>query len=142
MGASCSTVTVYLGRYGQGCGEKENPAEYFLEVTGAGSRSTVTDDWAQIWAESPEHKQSLDTVKTLATDDGSTSRVSTRAESDLRPQIIRDIRLPASERDDLSIIRSSLLRFCHRVLAESRGDRVVRVLPIQERRQLLPAVRI
>lgn len=52
MGSKCSEPTKYLSKYGRPCGETENPAEYFLDVTGAGSRSTVTDDWAQIWLES------------------------------------------------------------------------------------------
>jgi ATP-binding cassette subfamily G (WHITE) protein 2 (SNQ2) len=33
---------------------KRNPAEYLLDVVGAGSRSNVTADWAQIWSESSE----------------------------------------------------------------------------------------
>ncbi|KAI4126600.1 MAG: hypothetical protein LQ338_003650 [Usnochroma carphineum] len=52
MGNKCSGPTKYLSKYGRPCGETENPAEYFLDVIGAGSRSTVTDDWAQIWLES------------------------------------------------------------------------------------------
>lgn len=52
MGEKCSEPLKYLSTYGRRCEETENPAEYFLDVIGAGSRSTVTDDWAQIWLES------------------------------------------------------------------------------------------
>ena len=52
MGKNCSEPIKYLSTYGRPCGEHENPAEYFLDVIGAGSRSTVTDDWADVWLRS------------------------------------------------------------------------------------------
>lgn len=52
MGNKCSEPLKYLSTYGRSCRDTENPAEYFLDVIGAGSRSAVTDDWAQIWLES------------------------------------------------------------------------------------------
>ena len=52
MGEKCSEPLQYLATHGRPCGETENPAEYFLDVIGAGSRSIVTDDWSQIWLES------------------------------------------------------------------------------------------
>ena len=52
MGDRCSAAIDYMSKYGRPCGETENPAEYFLDVIGAGSRNTQTDDWAQIWLNS------------------------------------------------------------------------------------------
>ena len=52
MGNRCSDAIDYMSKYGRPCGETENPAEYFLDVIGAGSRNTQTDDWAQIWLDS------------------------------------------------------------------------------------------
>lgn len=52
LGVRCSTATEYFGKYARSCGERENPAEYFLDVIGAGSRSKATNNWAQIWLES------------------------------------------------------------------------------------------
>lgn len=58
LGSRCSTAIEYFSKYGRACGERENPAEYFLDVIGAGSRSTASNDWAQIWMESEaRHKR-------------------------------------------------------------------------------------
>ena len=54
MGEKCSKAIGYLSKHGRACRSTENPAEYFLDVIGAGSRSTITDDWAQIWSESED----------------------------------------------------------------------------------------
>ncbi|KAJ5163911.1 uncharacterized protein N7500_005741 [Penicillium coprophilum] len=54
LGDQSSTALEYFGRHVDACDPKRNPAEYLLEVVGAGSRSNVTADWAQIWSESPE----------------------------------------------------------------------------------------
>lgn len=80
MGKACSKPLSYLSTYGRSCHESENPAEYFLDVIGAGSRSTVTDDWAQIWQESEtmeKRKQIHDQLTSTApTDDYSLSKYS------------------------------------------------------------------
>ena len=80
MGKACSEPLNYLSIYGRSRRETENPAEYFLDVIGAGSRSTVTDDWAQIWQESEtreKRKQILDQLtSTSPTDDNSFSKYS------------------------------------------------------------------
>ena len=78
MGKACSEPLTYLSTYGRSCRQTENPAEYFLDVIGAGSRSTVTDDWAQIWQQSEtreKRKQILDQLTSISpTDDYSLSR--------------------------------------------------------------------
>ena len=80
MGKECSEPLSYLSTKGRPYRQTENPAEYFLNVVGAGSRSTVTDDWAQIWQESEtreKRKQVLDQVTSVsATDAYSLSKYS------------------------------------------------------------------
>ncbi|KAI8332051.1 hypothetical protein BC941DRAFT_455809 [Chlamydoabsidia padenii] len=39
------------------CGSDANPAEYILEVVGAGTAGKVTKDWATVWAESKQAKE-------------------------------------------------------------------------------------
>ena len=57
IGFRCLDAIDYMSKYGRPCGEAENPAEYFLDVIGAGSRNTSTDDWAQIWLNSEARKE-------------------------------------------------------------------------------------
>ncbi|OBZ73443.1 Brefeldin A resistance protein [Grifola frondosa] len=55
LGHNCSTLLSYFERNGaRHCGDRENPAEYMLEVVGAGATATTTMDWHEIWAGSPE----------------------------------------------------------------------------------------
>ncbi|KAI8334802.1 ABC-2 type transporter-domain-containing protein [Chlamydoabsidia padenii] len=42
---------------GKKCSSDANPAEYILEVVGAGTAGKVTKDWADVWASSKEAKQ-------------------------------------------------------------------------------------
>ena len=80
MGKACSEPLDYLSTHGRPCRETENPAEYFLDVIGAGSRSTVTDDWAQIWQDSEHREKRKQLLNRLtspsATDDYSLSKYS------------------------------------------------------------------
>lgn len=72
MGKACSEPLTYLSTFGRPCRQTENPAEYFLDVVGAGSRSTVTDDWAQIWQQSEtreRRKQILDQLTSISPTD-------------------------------------------------------------------------
>jgi len=66
LGKHCSTATEYFGRYGRPCGEMENPAEYFLDVIGAGSRNKATSDWAQIWMESDTREKRKPILEKMA----------------------------------------------------------------------------
>ncbi|CCM03954.1 uncharacterized protein FIBRA_06107 [Fibroporia radiculosa] len=55
MGAQASTVINYFERHGaRPCGELENPAEYMLDVVGAGATATSTADWSGLWKKSRE----------------------------------------------------------------------------------------
>ncbi|CAG8248734.1 unnamed protein product [Penicillium nalgiovense] len=54
LGEHSSTVLKYFGQHVEACDPKRNPGEYLLDVVGAGSRSNVTANWAQIWSGSRE----------------------------------------------------------------------------------------
>ena len=56
LGEHSSTALKYFSQHVEACDPKRNPAEYLLDVVGAGSRSNVTADWAQIWSESSERR--------------------------------------------------------------------------------------
>ena len=51
VGENCSRAIGYFEKHSRPCGEQENPAEYFLEAIGAGSRGGTTLDWPQLWTE-------------------------------------------------------------------------------------------
>ncbi|TID13152.1 hypothetical protein CANINC_005008 [Pichia inconspicua] len=58
IGENSRTLIDYFERQGADkCGEDENPAEYMLEVIGAGATAAVHVDWHQKWLESDEMKQ-------------------------------------------------------------------------------------
>ncbi|CEP18981.1 hypothetical protein [Parasitella parasitica] len=52
---------------GPTCSPEANPAEYILECVGAGTAGKVTQDWAQIWAKSPEAAALEDELEALHT---------------------------------------------------------------------------
>ncbi|CAG8044337.1 unnamed protein product [Penicillium nalgiovense] len=54
LGEHSSTALKYFGQHVEACDPKQNPAEYLLDIVGAGSRSNVTANWAQIWSGSRE----------------------------------------------------------------------------------------
>ncbi|KAG9313752.1 P-loop containing nucleoside triphosphate hydrolase protein [Chiua virens] len=55
IGEKSTTVIEYFQRNGAPrCSENANPAEYMLDVIGAGATATCTTDWNQIWKDSPE----------------------------------------------------------------------------------------
>ncbi|KAF2966763.1 hypothetical protein GQX73_g6802 [Xylaria multiplex] len=63
IGKDAHVLRDYLGRHGAVAGPSDNIAEYMLEAIGAGSSARVGNkDWADIWAESPEHANVKDTI--------------------------------------------------------------------------------
>ncbi|KAG6380437.1 hypothetical protein JVT61DRAFT_8576 [Boletus reticuloceps] len=55
VGPSASILIQYFeGNGSRHCGAEENPAEFILDVIGAGATSTSKEDWHQIWINSPE----------------------------------------------------------------------------------------
>ncbi|KZT00050.1 uncharacterized protein LAESUDRAFT_739756 [Laetiporus sulphureus 93-53] len=60
IGEKSSTLIGYFQSNGARiCDDSENPAEYILEVIGAGATATVEEDWHDIWLKSPEAKERL-----------------------------------------------------------------------------------
>ena len=74
MGKNCSEPIKYLSTYSRPCREHENPAEYFLDVVGAGSRSTVTDDWADIWLRSEAREAGRPNLENMTSTSSSEQR--------------------------------------------------------------------
>lgn len=58
LGEHCSTAVNYFQQKSQvECVERQNPAEYLLDVVGAGSRSANTTDWANVWLHSEAYAE-------------------------------------------------------------------------------------
>ena len=56
IGKDSRTVIDYFERNGgRDCGAGENPAEYILEVIGAGATASATQNWFEAWQNSPEY---------------------------------------------------------------------------------------
>ncbi|KAJ5279839.1 hypothetical protein N7478_005211 [Penicillium angulare] len=54
LGKDCEKAIAHFALHARPCREGENPAEYFLEIIGAGTRRDVQTDWAEIWKKSHE----------------------------------------------------------------------------------------
>ena len=78
LGKRCATAIEYFSKYGRTCGETENPAEYFLDVVGAGSRLNVTNDWAQIWTNSEPREKRTPILNAMASASSIAQQVPTR----------------------------------------------------------------
>ncbi|PPR00332.1 hypothetical protein CVT24_004615 [Panaeolus cyanescens] len=58
LGVNATKLLNYFERNGaRKCQEIENPAEYMLDIIGAGATATSEQDWRQIWLSSPEATQ-------------------------------------------------------------------------------------
>ncbi|KAJ8660040.1 hypothetical protein O0I10_004267 [Lichtheimia ornata] len=70
IGPDARTMIDYFeSNGGPKCSPDANPAEYILEVVGAGTAGKATRDWADIWAGSPQAKalqEELDLIKNQA----------------------------------------------------------------------------
>ncbi|KAG1782156.1 P-loop containing nucleoside triphosphate hydrolase protein [Suillus placidus] len=65
-GENSSTMLNYFERNGAPrCGSDDNPAEYMLDVIGAGATATSTTDWYNVWKCSPEAAQLQDHINDL-----------------------------------------------------------------------------
>ncbi|KAJ5215363.1 ABC transporter [Penicillium cinerascens] len=64
LGVDCRQAVAHFSPYARPCREGENPAEYFLEVIGAGTRQDVQTDWVEIWKQSRD--QTLGNQNALA----------------------------------------------------------------------------
>ncbi|KAF2181432.1 ABC transporter [Zopfia rhizophila CBS 207.26] len=52
LGQDCAEAIQYFEQYAKLCDAGENPAEYFLDVIGAGTRKEGSTDWPQLWKSS------------------------------------------------------------------------------------------
>ncbi|THC91041.1 hypothetical protein EYZ11_009500 [Aspergillus tanneri] len=74
IGEQSRTLLDYFERNGaRVCGEDENPAEYMLEIIGAGASGKSSKDWAAVWKESPEVQGVLKEVDQIHQDRASAS---------------------------------------------------------------------
>jgi ATP-binding cassette, subfamily G (WHITE), member 2, PDR len=56
VGENSRTLLNYFERNGsRHCGDEENPAEFMLEIIGAGASGKATQDWAEVWKNSEEY---------------------------------------------------------------------------------------
>lgn len=63
IGKNSKTLLSYFESHGgRKCSDDENPAEYILEVIGAGATASATDDWGQLWRESEEFAQTTNEI--------------------------------------------------------------------------------
>ncbi|KAJ7852054.1 pleiotropic drug resistance ABC transporter [Mycena olivaceomarginata] len=66
IGQDSTTLIRYFESYGaRSCDHSENPAEYMLDVIGAGATASSTQDWEAVWRRSPESaraKEDLDRI--------------------------------------------------------------------------------
>ncbi|KAJ5682248.1 hypothetical protein N7462_005413 [Penicillium macrosclerotiorum] len=57
IGGQSRTLLDYFESNGaRSCGSSENPAEYMLEIIGAGASGKATQDWSKVWNESQQAK--------------------------------------------------------------------------------------
>lgn len=63
IGTGSSRLLSYFARNGAPCASDVNPAEHIIDVVQG--RLGLGQDWAQIWLESPEYKQSLEELHRL-----------------------------------------------------------------------------
>ncbi|XP_006455063.1 hypothetical protein AGABI2DRAFT_121012 [Agaricus bisporus var. bisporus H97] len=69
IGEDASSVISYFeGEGGRVCKPGENPAEYILEVIGAGATAVADRDWHEAWLNSHEHEQLEDDINRIHTE--------------------------------------------------------------------------
>ncbi|CEO60742.1 Putative ABC transporter [Penicillium brasilianum] len=72
LGSDSKTLIDYFERNGgKKCSPKANPAEYMLEVIGAGNPDYDGQDWGDAWEKSPESKRLSDELKNIISSRGS-----------------------------------------------------------------------
>lgn len=66
IGKDARTMIDYFENHGgPTCSPEANPAEYILEVVGAGTAGKAKRDWADVWAKSAEAKQLHDELEAI-----------------------------------------------------------------------------
>ncbi|KAH8434304.1 uncharacterized protein LDX57_011950 [Aspergillus melleus] len=65
LGTDCRLAVDYFEQFARPCAEGENPAEYFLDVIGAGARKEVSLDWMGLWQQSDLYQERRQKQATL-----------------------------------------------------------------------------
>jgi ATP-binding cassette subfamily G (WHITE) protein 2 (SNQ2) len=69
IGPNSHTLLKYFEQHsGVKCGASENPAEYILNCIGAGATANATQDWAELWNNSPECAQNTKDIEYMHTE--------------------------------------------------------------------------
>ncbi|PPQ68464.1 hypothetical protein CVT24_005561 [Panaeolus cyanescens] len=64
VGKNAQTIIDYFESNGaRKCSEPENPAEYMLDVIGAGATAVSDRDWHEVWIKSPQSQQLVEDIK-------------------------------------------------------------------------------
>lgn len=81
LGQDCRQAIQYFGQNARPCSEDENPAEYLLDVIGAGTRKEVETDWVGLWRQSDlcKEKQRSEKEQLLPTELSNGSVASSRS---------------------------------------------------------------
>ena len=78
---SMTLIRYFEERSGVKCGENDNPAEYILDVIGAGATATTDKNWFQLYRESPQYAEmqsELDRLSRLGTEAPLSAEASSR----------------------------------------------------------------
>ncbi|KII90642.1 hypothetical protein PLICRDRAFT_136999 [Plicaturopsis crispa FD-325 SS-3] len=87
LGENAETIIHYFEQNGsRKCKPDDNPAEFMLEVIGAGATATVDEDWHAIWENSNEYKIFHDEIDAIKTDGAKRPPVETRIKSEYATQ--------------------------------------------------------
>ncbi|THC91365.1 hypothetical protein EYZ11_009180 [Aspergillus tanneri] len=70
LGTHCHEAIQYFEQHSRACGQGENPAEYFLDVIGAGTRNEAQEDWPNLWRQSKRREDREKEEKALIPPDG------------------------------------------------------------------------
>ncbi|KAE9393362.1 hypothetical protein BT96DRAFT_924054 [Gymnopus androsaceus JB14] len=69
VGHNATTLIQYFERNGsRHCDPSENPAEFMLDVIGAGATATADRDWHEVWKNTPEAKSVQDSIEQIYVD--------------------------------------------------------------------------
>ncbi|KAF8588872.1 pleiotropic drug resistance ABC transporter [Ramaria rubella] len=88
LGNHATTLINYFERNGgRKCKEEENPAEYMLDVIGAGATAHSSIDWHAVWTESSERKDMESQLQGILRKDKEAPAVRTRCQSEFAASI-------------------------------------------------------
>lgn len=85
IGNHSRSIVSYFETHGaRKCSDKENPAEYILEVIGAGATAKADQDWFDVWTQSEERVQSNREIDNLIAESSQRQGQSTLTEHEMK----------------------------------------------------------